>query len=95
MLPGTGLGDNPGLAQALSQQTLTHDIVYLVGPGVVEVIALYIDLRATQLAAEILKIGNRRRTTRIVLQQSHIVLPEFGVCFTFAKALQEFLNSRV
>ena len=40
VLPGAGLGDHPGFAQALGQQALTQYIVDFVGAGVVQVLAL-------------------------------------------------------
>ena len=40
VLAGTGLGDHPGLAHPLGQQGLAEDVADLVGPGVVEVLAL-------------------------------------------------------
>lgn len=46
VLPGTGLGDDAGLAQALRQQRLPQNVVDLVGTRVVEVLALEEDARS-------------------------------------------------
>ena len=43
VLSGAGLGDDPPLAHPLGQQRLPEGVVDLVGPGVVEVLALEID----------------------------------------------------
>jgi hypothetical protein len=39
VLAGAGFGDHPRLAHAFDQQPLPHDVVGLVGAGVVEVLA--------------------------------------------------------
>jgi len=50
VLAGSGLGDHPLLAHAPHQQPLAHDVVDLVGPGVVEILALEEDPRPAQLS---------------------------------------------
>mmetsp|Transcript_59253 Transcript_59253/g.139760 ORF Transcript_59253/g.139760 Transcript_59253/m.139760 type:complete len:374 (+) Transcript_59253:221-1342(+) len=59
MLAGAGLGDDARLAHALGQQRLANDVVDLVRAGVVEVLALEVDLRAAQFAAQALGVVNR------------------------------------
>jgi hypothetical protein len=49
VLARAGLGDDPGLAHALGQQDLAHAVVDLVRAGVVQLLALEIDLRAAEM----------------------------------------------
>ena len=64
MLTGTGLGDDAGFAHlALHQQRLAQGIVDLVRPGMSQILALKIDLRAAQMITQPLGIGNRGRAT--------------------------------
>ncbi len=58
MLAGAGLGDDARFAHALDEQSLAHDVVGLVGAGVVQVFALDVDLRAAEMA----RSGSRRRS---------------------------------
>ena len=48
MLAGAGLGDDARLAHALGQQHLAQHVVDLVAAGVVELVALEVDLRAAR-----------------------------------------------
>ena len=50
VLAGAGLGDDAALAHAARQQDLAERVVDLVRAGVVEVLALQIDLRAAEMA---------------------------------------------
>ena len=52
VLAGAGLGDDARLAKALREQGLADGVVDLVRAGVVEVLALEVDLRAADLAAQ-------------------------------------------
>ena len=49
MLTGAGFRDDAGFAHALGEQDLAQTVVDLVGAGVVQFIALEVDLRATQM----------------------------------------------
>ncbi len=49
MLAGARLGDNPLLSHAAREQSLADGVVDLVCTGMVEVLALQVDLRATEL----------------------------------------------
>ena len=49
MLPRPRLGDQAGLAHPLGQKGLSQHIVDLVGPGVVQILPLQIDLRPAQI----------------------------------------------
>jgi hypothetical protein len=59
VLPGAGLGDDPGLAHPTSQQGLPEDVVDLVRAGVVEVLALQHDGRAGRVLGEPSGLGDR------------------------------------
>ncbi len=54
MLASAGLGDDALLAHAAGQQDLAHHIVDLVRAGVVQLVALEIDLGAAQVLGEAL-----------------------------------------
>ena len=56
VLPRAGLGNEAGLAHLLGQEGLTQDVVDLVGAGVVEVLALEVDLRAAQVLGHALGV---------------------------------------
>ena len=49
VLAGAGFGDDAGLAHAPRQEDLTEAVVDLVRAGVVQLIALEIDLRAAEM----------------------------------------------
>jgi hypothetical protein len=66
MLAGAGLGDDPGLAHALGQQDLAEAIVDLVRTGVVELVALEVDLRAAEMLGQPLGEIQRRRPAGVV-----------------------------
>jgi hypothetical protein len=80
---GAGLGDDARLAHALGQHDLAQHVVHFVGAGVVEVLALEINLRAHQAGGRLtLKVRGqplgeieRRRPADIVLQMTvHLAL---------------------
>ena len=52
VLAGAGLGQYLGLAHVLGQQGLAEAVVDLVGAGVVQILALEEDTRATEMVAE-------------------------------------------
>jgi hypothetical protein len=61
VLAGARLGDDPLFAHAFCQEDLAHRVVDLVRAGVEQVLALEIDLRATQFTSEPLGVIERRR----------------------------------
>ena len=63
------LGDHARLAHALGQQHLAQHVVDLVAAGVVQLVALEIDLGAAQLLGQALGVIERARPAGIVLQQ--------------------------
>ena len=68
MLPGAGLGDDAGLAHAPGQQDLAHAVVRLVAAGVVQFIALEIDLRTRQVLGQPLGEPQRAGAADIMRQ---------------------------
>ena len=52
MLARAGLGDDPLLTHAHGQERLAHRVVELVRPGVAQVLALEVDVRAAKVLAE-------------------------------------------
>ena len=62
VLAGPGLGDDPLLAHAPCQQCLADGVVDLVGAGMVEILALQIDLRPAQLLRPSLRVIDRAGT---------------------------------
>ena len=76
MLAGAGLGDHPFFAHPFDQQSLAHDVIGLVGAGVVEILAFDVDLGATQMTGQVFRIGQRRGPAGIVAHEIDILLPE-------------------
>ena len=75
MLARAGLGDDAGLAHAPGEQDLAQAIVDLVRAGVVEVFALQIDFRATQMRGQPLGEIERAFAADIMGQQAR----QFGL----------------
>ncbi len=70
MLAGARLGDDPLLAHAQRQQDLAEHIVDLVRAGVVQLLALEIDLRAAELFGHALGEIERARPADIMGEQT-------------------------
>ena len=68
MLAGAGLGDDAGLAHAPGQQDLAHAVVGLVAAGVVQLVALEIDLGAAELLGQPFGEPQRAGTADVMLQ---------------------------
>ena len=79
VLAGAGLGDELLLAHVLGQQALAHAVVELVRAGVVEVLALEVDLRAAVGEREGARVVDRRRPALEVLAQVAQLGDEGGV----------------
>ncbi len=60
MLAGAGLGDDARLAHAPGEQDLAEHVVDLVRAGVIELVALEIDLRAAEPRRAIAQMLVRR-----------------------------------
>ena len=76
VLPGAGLGDDPGLAHAPREQCLAEHVVDLVRAGVVEVLALQQDAGVAAVLAEPLRVGEGRRPAGVVAAQVVELVPE-------------------
>ena len=68
VLARAGLGDDPLLAHPAGQQRLADGVVDLVRAGVVQVLALEQDLRATHLAAQALGVVDRAGPADVMLE---------------------------
>src|SRR5262252_4946742 len=66
MHAGAGLGDHARLAHAACQHDLAKHVVHLVGAGVIEILALEIDLGAAEMRGQPLGEIERRRPADIV-----------------------------
>jgi len=88
MLAGTGLGDHLGLAHELGQQCLAQAMIDLVRAGVVQVFALQVNLRTTELLGQPPRMEDRARPAHIVGEQCGQFLLEI-------LALADFLVGQV
>src|SRR5262245_47598980 len=66
MLSGAGLGDDPRLAHAAGDLDLAEAVVDLVRPGVVQLVALEVDLGAAELAGKTLGEIERARAAGVM-----------------------------
>jgi hypothetical protein len=67
------------LPMRLDQQPLAHDVVGLVRAGVVQVLALDIDARPAEMAAQVLGEGEGRGPARVGGHQLLVLPPERGI----------------
>ena len=81
VLAGAGFGDDAGLAHAAGQQDLAHAVVGLVAAGVVQLIALEVDLCAAEVLRQAFGEPERGGPADIVLQVVLEVGVEGGVGF--------------
>src|SRR5688572_32858214 len=79
MLAGAGLGDDALLAHALGEQDLSHAVVDLVRAGVVELVALQIDLGAAEMLGQARREIERAGPADIVLAVILHLVREFRV----------------
>src|SRR5688572_3408013 len=93
VLAGPGFGDDPLLPHPPGQEDLAHGVVDLVGPGVVQVLALEPDIRPEQ-CAEARRSGQWRRTADIVAQHRAEFIAERGICLGGIEGRFEFLQRR-
>ena len=70
MHAGAGLGDDARLAHALGQHDLAEHVVHLVRAGVIEVLALEVDLGAAEMRGQPLGEIERRRPADVVLRDA-------------------------
>jgi len=95
VLPGAGLGDDAGFAHAPDQQPLPHDIVDLVGAGVIEVFALEKDAGAADGTAEVVERGNRRGPAGVAAHHLDELLPQSGIAASLVEGPAEFFEGAV
>ena len=69
MLSSAGLSDDPGLAHAPGEQDLAQHIIDLVRTGMVQLVALEIDLRAAEMLGQARREIERRGAAHIVPPQ--------------------------
>ena len=74
MLAGPGFGDNARFAHAFCQQGLPEGVVHLVGAQMVQVLALEVNLRSSNLIGQVPAVKHGSFAAGIVLQQ----VVEFG-----------------
>jgi len=76
VLTRSRLGDYPGLSHPFHQESLSHDIVGLVGAGMVEVFSLDIDFRPAEMIGQIVGKGDGCGPAGIGAYDMFIFLPE-------------------
>jgi hypothetical protein len=64
--PGPGLGDDALLAHAAGEKDLAQHVVDLVGAGMVQLLALEVDLGPTQMLGHPLRVVERARAADVV-----------------------------
>ena len=69
VLTGAGFRDQTGLAHLFRQQCLTEHVVDLMGAGVVQILALEVDLCTAEVICHVLRKVQARRTACVVVQQ--------------------------
>ena len=95
VLAGAGLGDELLLAHVLGQQALAHAVVELVRAGVVEVLALQVDLRAAVRQRERARVVDRRRPALEVLADVAQLGDEGGVVLDLVVRLGDLGEGRL
>ena len=76
MLTRPRLRNHPGLSHPFHQETLPHDIIGLVGAGVVEVLSFDIDFRPAKMMGQIVGKGDGRGSAGIGAHDMLIFLPK-------------------
>ena len=95
MLTGAGFGDNPGLSHAPDQQALTHDVVGLVGAGVVQVLPFDVDVGPAEVAGQVFRKRQGASAGRNRMDMTSAVFPPEGrVAFGFLNVSFKFVESR-
>ena len=68
-MPGAGLGDHACFAHLFGEQALSQTVVELVGAGVVEILALEIDLGAAQVLCHFFGVIQAAGSAGVFAQQ--------------------------
>ena len=92
MLTGAGLSNEAGLAHFFGEQRLTEGIVDFVRAGVVEVLALEVDLGATEVAGHVLSKVKSGWTAHIIVEQGCQLRIECWVVFVMLVSLFQFYH---
>ena len=94
MLAGAGFGDDPLLAHAAGEQDLPHDVVDLVRAGVVQLVALEIDLRSPEMFGEPFRKVERRRPADVMLEEGIELGLERGIGLRVGVGLLQLEDER-
>ncbi len=94
VLSGTGLRDHAFFAHAAHEQALAHHVVGLVRARVVQVLALDENLRAAEVAGQVLGEGERRRPARVFAHEGFILAPECRVGLRLGEGRLEVAKGR-
>jgi hypothetical protein len=86
MLPCPGLSDNARFAHAPRKQRLSDGVVDLMGTRVKKVFALQVNLCATGICSQPLRVKQRSRSAGIVMQKHVKFTPKIRV----ASSVHEF-----
>ena len=89
MLTCSGLRDYTGLAHLLRKESLTEYVVYLVRTGVVQILALEVDLRAAEILCHLLSVVEQGRSAGVLAQQGvQLVVELLVVLVEFVSVLK-------
>jgi hypothetical protein len=94
VLAGAGLGDDALLAHAAGQKDLAEDVVHLVGAGVVQLVALEIDLGAAEVLREAFGEIQRARAADVMDQVVVHLRLEDAIALGLVVGLLELENER-
>ena len=93
VLTGAGLRDNTGLAHLLGEQALCQRVVDFVGTGMIEILALEINLCAAQILGHLVCIVQQGRTADIVFEQLIQLRMECRIVFIIIVRFFQFVDS--
>ena len=92
VLTGAGLRDDTGLAHLLGEQALRQRVVNFVGTGMIEILALEINLCAAQILGHLVRIVQQGRTADIVFEQLIQLRMECRIIFIIIIRFFQFVN---
>ena len=90
MLARAGLGDEAGFAHLFGQQGLSEHVVDLVRAGVVQVLALEVDLRAAEVPGHFFRVIQAAGPARVLIKQRGKLPVEFRVVLIVVICLFQF-----
>ena len=94
MLAGAGFGDDARLAHAPGEHGLADAVVHLVGAGMVQILALEVDLRATKHFGPAFGMVDRRRPPNEMFQLVFVLGAKSLVSLRFGIGGLEFVERR-